>query len=48
MEILSIATINYFTSSPEIFRPSSVQVTQVKNLLNVMHQNLHNAIELIL
>jgi hypothetical protein len=37
MEILSIATINYFTSSPEIFRPSSVQINQVRNLLNTMH-----------
>lgn len=48
MEILSIATINYFTSSPEIFRPSSVQINQVRNLLNTMHLNLHSVIELIL
>jgi hypothetical protein len=25
LEILSIAVVNYFTSSPEIFKPSSVQ-----------------------
>jgi archaellum biogenesis protein FlaJ (TadC family) len=48
LEILSIATINYFTSSPEIFRPSSVQINQVRNLLNTMHQNLHSVIEIIL
>lgn len=48
LEILSIATINYFTSSPEIFRPSSVQINQVRNLLNTMHLNFHSVIELIL
>jgi hypothetical protein len=33
IEILSIAIVNYFTSSPEIFRPTSVQLSQVKSLL---------------
>jgi len=27
IEILSIAVVNYFTSSAEIFKPSTVQVT---------------------
>ena len=27
IEILSIAIVNYFTSSPEIFRPSSSQLS---------------------
>ena len=33
LEILSIAIVNYFTSSPEIFKPSTVQMNQVRNLL---------------
>ena len=36
-EILSIAIVNYFTSSPEIFRPTSVQLNQVKALLGNVH-----------
>lgn len=48
LEILSIAIVNYFTSSPEIFRPSNIQINQVRNLLSYMHQNLSSAIELIL
>lgn len=36
-EILSIAIVNYFTSSPEIFRPTSVQLNQVKSLLGNVH-----------
>ena len=39
IEILSIAIVNYFTSSPEIFRPSTAQLNQVKALLNHVHQN---------
>jgi len=37
IEILSIAIVNYFTSSPEIFRPTSIQLNQVKSLLNQVH-----------
>ena len=36
-EILSIAIVNYFTSSPEIFRPTSTQLNQVKSLLGSVH-----------
>ena len=39
IEILSIAIVNYFTSSPEIFRPTSNQLNQVKALLQHVHQN---------
>jgi len=48
LEILSIAVVNYFTSSPEIFRPSNIQINQVRNLLGYMHQNLSAAIDVIL
>lgn len=30
LEILSVAIVNYFTSSPEIFRPNPTQLQQVK------------------
>lgn len=39
IEILSIAIVNYFTSSPEIFRPSSSQLNQVRALLSYVHLN---------
>ena len=39
IETLSIAIVNYFTSSPEIFRPTSGQLSQVKGLLAQVHQN---------
>ena len=39
IEILSIAIVNYFTSSPEIFRPNSSQLNQVRALLSYVHQN---------
>lgn len=48
LEILSIAVVNYFTSSPEIFKPTNVQLSQVKNLLSNVHQNFLSVIELIL
>jgi hypothetical protein len=48
LEILSIAVVNYFTSSPEIFKPTNVQLSQVKNLLSNVHQNLLAVLELIL
>ena len=34
LEILSIAVVNYYTSSPDILKPSNQQVQSVKNLLN--------------
>ena len=39
IEILSIAIVNYFTSSPEIFRPNTSQLNQVKALLGHVQQN---------
>ncbi len=48
LEILSIAVVNYFTSSPEIFKPTNVQLSQVKNLLSNVHQNFLSVIELII
>ena len=47
-EILSIAIVNYFTSSPEIFRPTSVQLNQVKALLGNVHQNFLAVVEFLL
>ena len=47
-EILSIAIVNYFTSSPEIFRPTSVQLNQVKALLQNVHQNFLTTIDFLL
>ena len=34
LEILSIAVVNYYTSSPDVLKPSYNQIQQVKNLLN--------------
>lgn len=48
LEIVSIAIVNYFTSSPEICKPTNVQQSQVKNLLAYVHQNFVAVIELIL
>jgi len=48
LEILSIAIVNYFTSSPEIFKPNNVQLGQVKNLLSFVHQNFVSVVELVL
>ena len=36
-EILSIAVANYFTSAPELIRPTHLQLGQVKNLLTYVH-----------
>ena len=33
LEILAVAAANYFTSSPELIRPTHLQLSQVKNLL---------------
>jgi len=40
--------INYFTSAPELFKPSSQQMQQVKGLLTLMHLNLIYAIDIII
>ena len=48
LEILSIAVVNYFTSSPEIFRPSNIQLNQVRTLLQAMHHNFLCSVEIIL
>lgn len=47
LEILSVAMANYFISSPEVFRPNAVQVGHTKQLLKLVHSNLHYAVELI-
>jgi Ser/Thr protein kinase RdoA (MazF antagonist) len=48
LEILSIAIVNYFTSSPEIFRPTAVQLNQVKSLLSQVQSNFINVVDFIL
>lgn len=48
LEILSIAVVNYFTSSPEIFRPSQVQMQQVKQLLGQVHTNFLTVVEFVI
>lgn len=34
LEILSIAVVNYYTSSPDVLKPTHNQIQQVKNLLS--------------
>lgn len=48
LEILSIAIVNYFTSSAEIFKPTGVQLNHVKNLLSLIQQNVVMALDLLL
>lgn len=48
LEILSIAVVNYFTSSPDILKPTHLQLQQVKNLLNFIQLNFLGAVEIIL
>jgi hypothetical protein len=48
LEILAIAVANYFTSAPELIRPTHLQISQVKNILNMMHQNFLVGVELII
>lgn len=48
LEILSIAAVNYFLSSPEIYKPSQIQQNQVKNLLAQMYASFSLAAELLL
>lgn len=37
LEILSIAVVNYYTSSPDVLKPTHLQIQQVKNLLNIIY-----------
>ena len=47
LEILSIAVVNYYTSSPEVLKPTHLQIQQVKNLLNFIQQNFLGVVEII-
>jgi len=47
LEILSIAVVNYYTSSPDVLKPTHIQIQQVKNLLNFIQQNFLAAVETI-
>lgn len=48
IEILAIAVANYFTSTPELIRPTHLQLNQVKNILSYVHQNFLLVAELII
>lgn len=48
LEILSIAVVNYFTSAPELIRPTHMQLASVKSLVNNVHQNFLTVAELIM
>ena len=48
LEILSIAIVNYYTSSPDVLKPSHGQIQQVKNLLAFIQQNYLGVVEIIL
>jgi len=48
VEILSIAVINYFTSSPDVLKLTQNQIQQVKSLLISIHQNFLGVVEIIL
>ena len=48
LEILAIAVANYFTSTPELIRPTHLQLNQVRNLLSLVHQNFMQVADLIL
>jgi len=47
LEILAVAAANYFTSSPELVRPTHLQLSQVKNCLVYVYQNYFAALEMI-
>lgn len=47
LEILSIAMINYFTSAPELFKPSQQMFLQAKNLLTLVHLNFAYSVEML-
>ncbi len=48
LEILSVSVTNYFTSTPELIRPTHLQVNQVRNLLGYIHLNFLAVAELIM
>lgn len=48
LEILSIAVVNYYTSAPDVLKPTHLQIQQVKNLLSFIQQNFLGVVELIL
>jgi hypothetical protein len=48
LEILSIAVVNYYTSAPEVLKPSSGQIQLVKQLLAFIHQNFIGVCDTIL
>ena len=48
LEILSIAVVNYYTSSPDVLKPSHNQIQQVKNLLSIIQQNYLGVVEIII
>lgn len=48
LEILAIAVGNYFTSTPELIRPTHLQLNQVRNLISYVHQSFLHVAELIL
>jgi len=48
LEILSVAVVNYYTSSPDVLKPSHAQIQQVKNLLNYIQTNYLGVVEIIL
>ena len=48
LEILSIAVVNYYTSSPDVLKPTHIQIQQVKNLLNFIQQNFLGSVEIII
>ena len=48
LEILSIAVVNYYTSSPDVLKPSHNQIQQVKNLLSFIQQNYLGVVEIII
>ena len=48
LEILSIAVVNYYTSSPDVLKPTHIQIQHVKNLLSYIHMNFLGAVEIIL
>ena len=48
LEILSIAVVNYYTSSPDVLKPSQNQIQQVKNLLSFIQQNYLGVVEIMI
>jgi hypothetical protein len=48
IEVLSIACVNYLTTSQDLFRPTMPQLAQVRAHLTLLHQNLIKAVSTIL